>query len=72
MKPSPFCVLDEIDASLDESNLERFTQLLREFAADTQFIVITHRPATMEAADSVIRCDYESGSYQSIGVSSAR
>ncbi|NLA57281.1 MAG: chromosome segregation protein SMC, partial [Firmicutes bacterium] len=51
VKPSPFCVLDEIDASLDESNLERFTQLLKDFAADTQFIVITHRPTTMEAAD---------------------
>ena len=51
VKPSPFCVLDEIDASLDESNLERFTQLLKDFAQDTQFIVITHRPITMEAAD---------------------
>ncbi|NLY52469.1 MAG: chromosome segregation protein SMC [Firmicutes bacterium] len=51
VKPSPFCVLDEIDASLDESNAERFAQLLKDFAADTQFIVITHRPTTMEAAD---------------------
>jgi chromosome segregation protein len=51
VKPSPFCVLDEIDASLDESNLHRFTGLLEDFTQDTQFIVITHRPATMEAAD---------------------
>lgn len=51
VKPSPFCVLDEIDASLDESNLHRFAVLLKDFTQDTQFIVITHRPTTMEAAD---------------------
>ena len=53
VKPSPFCVLDEIDASLDESNLERFTKLLQDFGQDTQFIVITHRPITMEVADTL-------------------
>lgn len=53
VKPSPFCVLDEIDASLDESNLERFAQLLKDFARYTQFIVITHRPTTMEVADTL-------------------
>lgn len=53
VKPSPFCVLDEIDASLDESNLDRFTALLKDFGQDTQLIVITHRPITMEAADTL-------------------
>ncbi|HHU75998.1 MAG TPA: chromosome segregation protein SMC [Firmicutes bacterium] len=50
-KPVPFCVLDEIDSSLDESNIERFTDLLERFTDDTQFILITHRRKTMDAAD---------------------
>ncbi|HUS81297.1 MAG TPA: chromosome segregation protein SMC, partial [Armatimonadota bacterium] len=51
VKPSPFCVLDEIDAALDEPNTDRFVGLLREFAQRSQFIVITHNPRTMEAMD---------------------
>ncbi len=50
-KPIPFCVLDEIESSLDEANLDRFTDYLREFAHELQFIMITHRKRTMEAAD---------------------
>ena len=50
-KPSPFSVLDEIDAPLDEANISRFCVLLKEFAENTQFIVVTHRKGTMEAAD---------------------
>ncbi len=53
VKPSPFCVLDEVDAPLDESNVARFIHLLQDFKAETQFIVITHNPRTMEAADWV-------------------
>ena len=51
MKPSPFCVLDEVDAPLDESNIYRFIRLLQEFKDQTQFIVITHNARTIEAAD---------------------
>ncbi|HEX6938428.1 MAG TPA: AAA family ATPase [Longimicrobiales bacterium] len=51
VKPSPFCVLDEVDAPLDEANVGRFIAMLQKFKADTQFIVITHNPRTMEAAD---------------------
>ena len=51
VKPSPFCVLDEVDAPLDEANIGRFIQMLKEFKVNTQFIVITHNPRTMEAAD---------------------
>ncbi|MDR6227282.1 chromosome segregation protein SMC [Desmospora profundinema] len=50
-KPVPFCVLDEVDAALDEANLSRFTRYLREFSQKTQFILITHRKRTMEGAD---------------------
>ncbi len=53
VKPTPFCVLDEIDAALDDSNLARFSTLMQEFARDTQFLVITHRLGTMEAADAL-------------------
>jgi chromosome segregation protein len=51
--PSPFCILDEVDAPLDEPNIERLTQLLKEMSAQTQFIVITHAKRTMEAAQSL-------------------
>jgi len=51
VNPSPFCVMDEADAPLDEANVERFVRLLREFSGSTQFIVITHNKRTMEAAD---------------------
>jgi len=50
-KPSPFCVLDEIDAPLDDANISRFTKLLKEYAGKSQFIVITHSKITMETAD---------------------
>ncbi|MCR4442355.1 MAG: chromosome segregation protein SMC [Peptococcaceae bacterium] len=50
VKPSPFCVLDEIESNLDESNVAGFAQLLKEFSTDTQFIVISHRKGTMEIA----------------------
>jgi chromosome segregation protein len=50
-RPSPFCVLDEVDAPLDDANIHRFLRVLREFARETQFIMITHNRKTMEAAD---------------------
>ena len=52
-KPSPFCILDEVDAPLDESNLVRFGEFLREFSKNTQFILITHRKTTMEFLDRI-------------------
>jgi chromosome segregation protein len=52
-KPAPFCLLDEVDAPLDDANVTRFVRLLDEFKADTQFIVITHNPRTMQVADAV-------------------
>jgi chromosome segregation protein len=53
IRPTPFCVLDEIDAPLDEENIGRFTAVLRELAQDAQFIVITHNKRTMGIADSL-------------------
>ena len=52
-QPSPFCILDEVDAPLDEANIERLTRLLREMSGQTQFIVITHSKKTMEAASAM-------------------
>jgi chromosome segregation protein len=50
-RPSPFCVLDEVDAPLDDANIHRFLRVLRELCTQTQFVVITHNRKTMEAAD---------------------
>jgi chromosome segregation protein len=52
-RPSPFCVLDEVDAALDEANIERFLAVLREFLAWTQFIVVTHSKKTMVGAETL-------------------
>ena len=51
VRPTPFCLLDEIDAALDDRNVERFASYLHNLSKDTQFIVITHRRGTMEASD---------------------
>lgn len=51
VKPTPFCILDEIDTSLDENNLDKFTKFLKEMGKRTQFIVITHRKQSMQTAD---------------------
>jgi chromosome segregation protein len=50
-KPSPFCILDEVDAALDEANIDRFTSMLNEFLGDSQFIIITHSKRTIGIAD---------------------
>lgn len=50
VKPSPFCILDEVDAPLDDANVDRFTRLLEEFQINTQFIIVTHNKQTMTAA----------------------
>ncbi len=51
VKPSPFCILDEVDAPLDDANVDRFVRVVRKFSEQTQFIVVTHNKGTMEAAD---------------------
>ena len=53
VSPTPFCVLDEVDAMLDESNVGRFLDLLRDLSKDTQFVLITHNRNTVSAADVI-------------------
>ncbi len=53
VKPSPFCILDEVDAPLDDTNIDRFTRILQAFSDNTQFIVVTHNKRTMEAANAL-------------------
>jgi len=53
VKPSPFCILDEVDAPLDDSNIDRYTRILKKFSNNTQFIVVTHNKRTMEAANAL-------------------
>lgn len=53
IKPSPFCILDEIDAALDDANILRFIQLVKDFQKYTQFIIITHNKLTMEMSDTI-------------------
>lgn len=53
VKPSPFCILDEVDAPLDDANIDRYIKIIGEFSNNTQFIVVTHNKRTMAAADSL-------------------
>jgi chromosome segregation protein len=54
VRPSPFCLLDEIDAALDENNVGRFVNMLMEFAEGSQFIVITHNKKTVAGAQTLL------------------
>ncbi|MBT7789765.1 MAG: hypothetical protein HN757_12885 [Calditrichaeota bacterium] len=54
VRPSPFCILDEVDAPLDDANIGRFNRLVKEFSDNTQYLVITHNKRTMTAADNLI------------------
>ena len=51
VKPSPFCILDEIDAALDEANVRKYAQYLHRFTEHTQFVLVTHRRSAMEEAN---------------------
>lgn len=53
VKPSPFCILDEVDAPLDDANIDRYLKIIRKFSENTQFLMITHNKRTMEAADTL-------------------
>ncbi len=53
VKPSPFCILDEVDAPLDDANIDRFTKLIKEFSTNTQFIIVTHNKRTMLSAENM-------------------
>ncbi len=66
VKPSPFCILDEVDAPLDEANIDRFVSMLERFKEDTQFVVITHNPRTMESADYIYGVTMEEAGVSSI------
>jgi len=67
-KPSPFCLLDEVDAPLDDSNVERFLGMLGEFQTDTQFIIITHNKLTMQAGQALCGLTMTDGVTQKISV----
>jgi len=53
LKPAPFCIFDEVDAPLDDANIEKFNRIIREFSKESQFIVVTHNKATMAAVDTI-------------------
>jgi len=67
--PGPICVLDEVDAPLDDANLERFLELIREISTKTQFLIITHNKVSMQAVDRLIGITMEeSGVTKAISV----
>jgi chromosome segregation protein len=53
VKPSPFCILDEVDAPLDDANIDKFLQIIREFSKETQFLIVSHNKRTMELSDTL-------------------
>ncbi|HVZ97373.1 MAG TPA: AAA family ATPase, partial [Chitinophagaceae bacterium] len=53
IKPAPFCILDEVDAPLDDANVGKFTQMIRKFSKDSQFIIVTHNKMTMASVDVI-------------------
>ena len=53
LKPAPFCIFDEVDAPLDDANIEKFNRIIKKFSADSQFIIVTHNKATMAAVDVI-------------------
>jgi chromosome segregation protein len=70
VKPSPFCILDEVDAPLDDANVDRFTKLIKEFSEKTQFIIVTHNKRTMEASETMYGVTMqEEGISKLVGVS---
>ena len=72
VKPSPFCLLDEVDAPLDDANVERFLRMLRRFSDKTQFVVITHNKKTMEAAGVPLRRDHAGAGRLEAGLGAVR
>ena len=68
IKPSPFCLLDEVDAPLDEANVGRYNDLIREMTDRSQFIVITHNKRTMQIADHALRRDDGGAGHLQAGV----
>ena len=53
MKPAPFCVFDEVDAPLDDANIQKFNRIIKKFSAQSQFIIVTHNKTTMAAVDTI-------------------
>ena len=53
LKPAPFCIFDEVDAPLDDANINKFNKIIKKFSADSQFIIVTHNKLTMAAVDTI-------------------
>ena len=53
LKPAPFCIFDEVDAPLDDANIDKFNQIIRAFSKDSQFIIVTHNKRTMSSTDII-------------------
>jgi chromosome segregation protein len=53
LKPAPFCIFDEVDAPLDDANIDKFNNIIRSFSKDSQFVIVTHNKRTMEAAHTL-------------------